>query len=321
MTPLKKRPNHPDGKPNWISRLGRIVLWIVAVFGSLISFPNVFPWVLSGWLAYYSYLSFRQRTSWLPLAICLALIAIKLPEPTLWLLLFAIVLILQLWNPNFVVQTRTALPWICWAVYATSFWWGKETSFQTKFESGRPVVCLGDSLTDYGYPQELEKLISAPVRDFGFNGYTTSDAIKLLPEIVAVKPQAVIIELGGHDYNKDHKPRSATLQNLEQIIDECQESGARIVLVEIPRGFITDPYYGLERQLARQYDLQLIPDSMIRNIVFWSPIIPPGSWVDASWRNSDDGLHPNDRGNKMMAAHVATALADVFGDEILTSDE
>ncbi len=78
-------------------------------------------------------------------------------------------------------------------------WSGSASNTPRQLQQG-PVVCLGDSLTDFGYPQELEKLISIPVKDYGFNGYTTADALKLIPEICAVKPSAVVLEIGGHDY-------------------------------------------------------------------------------------------------------------------------
>ena len=90
-----------------------------------------------------------------------------------------------------------------------------------------------------------------------------------------------------------------------------------VILVEIPRGFISDPYDGLERELAAQYDLQLIDDSVIRNFVFNSPIIPPGMWLDRSQRYSDDGLHPNNLGNEYFAHVVSQSLVKVCGDSIL----
>jgi lysophospholipase L1-like esterase len=163
----------------------------------------------------------------------------------------------------------------------------------------------------------LAKLISVPVADFGVDGIKTDDGIKMIPKILAANPQVVVIELGGHDYNGDNKPRSATKANLAQLIEAFQARDIAVVLVEIPRGFIWDPYDGLERELAAEYDLQLIDDSVIRNFVFNSPIIPPGMWLSPSQRYSDDGLHPNALGNKYFARVVSRALVKVFGDSIL----
>ena len=105
-------------------------------------------------------------------------------------------------------------------------------------------------------------------------------------QLKVAKPQAVIIELGGPDYLKGHS-RAATADNLKKIIDACQSVGADVVLMELPRGFITDPFCGLERELARQYDLELIADTSIRNLVLWSAYSPPGMWCNAATHLSD----------------------------------
>jgi acyl-CoA thioesterase-1 len=88
--------------------------------------------------------------------------------------------------------------------------------------------------------------------------------------------------------------------------------------MEIPRGLITDPFWGLERGLARRYDLELVSDSAIRRLVLWSPYGPPGMWLDPGSRLSDDGLHANARGNRLLAEQAAQALARLLGPEVVT---
>ena len=202
------------------------------------------------------------------------------------------------------------------ASYGVARWFASNTS-QTLIADGRPIACLGDSLTDFGYPQSLEKLISVPVADFGVNGISTDDGIEMIPEILAADPQLVVIELGGHDYNGDRKTRAATRSNLIKIIDAFDELDIAVIIVEIPRGFVSDPYDGLERELASKYDLQLIDGSLIRSFVFNSPIMPPGIWLNPNQRYSDDGLHPNSRGNEHFARVVCESLVKIFGDSIL----
>jgi hypothetical protein len=87
--------------------------------------------------------------------------------------------------------------------------------------------------------------------------------------------------------------------------------------MEIPRGFITDPFSGLERELAREHDLELIPDGAIRKLILWSRFSPPGMWCDSSRHLSDDGLHPNQRGNKHLANCVVSALTKIYGEKIV----
>jgi len=74
--------------------------------------------------------------------------------------------------------------------------------------------------------------------------------------------------------------------------------------------------WGLERELARQYDLELVADTAIRNLVLESPAGPIGIWTGGPYL-SDDGLHPNARGDTYLAQFVAEALVRIFGRGIL----
>ncbi len=83
--------------------------------------------------------------------------------------------------------------------------------------------------------------------------------------------------------------------------------------------FITDPFAALERQMAREKGLELIPDTAIRRLVLWSPYAPPGMWLRPESHLSDDGLHPNPRGNRMLAGYVAGALTRIYGPGVRAS--
>ena len=311
-----------------MKRIAITVGVIALIFGSLISFPAYIHWVASVWLVLSLIANVNKKPMWPWLAGCVLVIAIKRPGFTaeFWILsiLLAAVAFLD-WrairrNPETVDRKRLAFFALVLIVVTTSYgvarWFASNTSRDFTLDE-RPIACLGDSLTDCGYPQELEKLITVPVADFGVNGIKTDDGIKMIPDILAANPQLVVIELGGHDYNADKKPRSATRSNLKTLIEAFLERDIVVILVEIPRGFVSDPYDGLERELAAKFDLQLIDDSVIRSFVFNSPIIPPGIWLDPSQRYSDDGLHPNDLGNKHLARVVSHALVKVYGDSIL----
>lgn len=233
---------------------------------------------------------------------------VKWPEPT-WavgVFIAAVVFSVVRGMDSKQWKIHIGILWASWALWLVHHHAGISGSAVTKNPEG-PIVCLGDSLTDYGYPDELKNLTQRPVADFGFNGYTTIDGLKLLPDIVALKPSVVILELGGHDYNTG-KSRDSAAANLRQMIESFENAGATVVIVEIARGFVVDPWFGLERQLAREYDLDLIPDTMMRQLVYWGPFFPPGSVVSESWRLSEDSLHPNDAGNRMMAKKVASYL-------------
>ena len=184
----------------------------------------------------------------------------------------------------------------------------------------RSVACVGDSLTSGvapygGYPDNLQELVSVPVTNFGREGITTTDALKDLPAILDTNPQAVVIELGGHDFLKGCS-RSSTKANLDKLVQAFRGIGAEVILFEVPRGFITDPFAGIEREIAREHDAEVVPDGAIRQLVLWSPTAPPGLWTDRDLHLSDDGLHPNEKGNVHLARCVASALERVFGRKI-----
>ena len=218
-----------------------------------------------------------------------------------------------------------AILWLAWAGAAWDWHRSAHANHSVPLVNARPVVCIGDSLTSYpprrGYPKDLARLLNVPVVNLGQPGVTSGEALKQLPALLAARPQAVVIELGGHDYLKDAswlptKSRAEVKRNLIRLIVAVRQCGAEVILMEIPRGFIVDPFAGLERELAREYDLELISDSAIRQLVLWSPDCPPGLWTGGPYL-SDDGLHPNARGDAYLAAVVAETLARLYGPQIL----
>jgi lysophospholipase L1-like esterase len=211
-----------------------------------------------------------------------------------------------------VAAWQIAACWMAWCWLSIDGHFAARTSLSPRFDPARPVACLGDSLTAYGYPDALAELIASPVVNRGHDGLTTSAALARLPKVLADNPQVVIVELGGHDFLKGYQ-RDEPRANLNSIITACRSHGAEVVLVEIPRGLVHDPYRGLERELAREFDLELVPDTPIRRLVLWSPYGPPGMWLSKSEQLSDDGLHPNAAGNQVLAKYVAAALKRMYG--------
>lgn len=314
-------------------RIATVIAICLAVVTSLLTFPNGLPWMMAGWLLAYSALVPRRPFGWLTLPACLAIMFVKRVDwpPGLWVLSLAMTLIATVHLYGWWTRGTMSTPRRWWVASSLCLWliwlamdWNFHEAYhgpQTKLFGQRPVVCIGDSLTSGiapqgGYVPRLGRLLSVPVIDLSREGITTAEALKRLPELIAANPQAVVIELGGHDYLKGHDRAQAKAQ-LKQLIDATRQLGAQPILWEVPRGFITDPYVGLERELARQEDLELIPDTAIRQLVIWSPFAPPGIWSSGPYL-SDDGLHPNDLGNELLARETAAALARVFGEEILS---
>ncbi|HVC92604.1 MAG TPA: GDSL-type esterase/lipase family protein [Pirellulales bacterium] len=317
-------------------RIARLLASIALIVGSLLTFPAGVPTMIALWLAVHTALAWQGRAGWLPLAGCAVVIVVKRFDwpPGLWLLLAAMIVVgllgRQVRHMSALPQRRltwvmTSLLWLAWLEMAWE--WHRDTHADHSVAplDGRPVVCLGDSLTRNppggDYPAALAKLLTVPVVNLGRPGITSQKALALLPDLEKKRPQVVVIELGGNDFINDDSAiktdsRAALKQNLERFILAARELRAEIVLFEVPRGFITDPYAGLERELAREYDLELVADTAVRNLVLYSPSGPIGVWTGGPYL-SDDGLHPNARGDAYLAKRVAERLAGMYGRRIL----
>ena len=291
---------------------------------------SVVPWMMAVWLVWHSVLVARRKPGWVPLAACAGIVIVKrVPWPPVLIVLGLLMLAAGLrdvprvrerirprckWLP----WAACAVLWVAWVAAAVEWHAASHTGRRAMLDPRRPVVCIGDSLTSgikkgEAFPEYLAKLISVPVVNLAEPGATTDMALTKLPDLVAANPQAVVIELGGNDYLSGES-RAAPRRNLLKIVAAAHGLGARVVLMEIPRGFVTDAYAGLERDLARKHDLELVPDTAVRKLIHWSPYAPPGKWFGSHY--SDDGGHPNERGARMLAEYVARALERIFGSAI-----
>jgi lysophospholipase L1-like esterase len=298
---------------------------------SLLIFPSMIPWMTAGWLIAFTVLALYRQPAWAPLLLCALFLVAKGSVMTFAWAVFVAALVATAYRrmtrrdtnehpqPRGVRIVQLAALWGAWAYFAFDWYVAAHSGRTPALDSTRPVACLGDSLTAYGFPDVLAKQLAVPVVNHGHDGISTSDALRRLPEVLADRPQVVVVELGGHDFLR-RRGRQATRANLEQIITQCRSQGAEVVLMEIPRGAVYDPFHGLERGLARKYDLELVPDTPIRYLVFGSPVAPPGMWLPRDQHLSDDGLHPNARGNEVLADFVAATLVRLYGPEVPGSE-
>ena len=314
-----------------IGRMGRTLAIVLAVATSLLTFPSGVVVMVACWLVAYTVAVLRvRRGEWLLAAPVAVLLVKRVDWPVgLWVFMaVAVVGIAASRRLSLTSKRRLLLPacvWIAWLAFAADSYRAVHASRNMQPAADRPIVCIGDSLTSYtrrgGYPEVLADMVTVPVVNLGQSGITSTEALKKLPDLIAARPQAVVIELGGHDFLKDdtllkRASRATAMKNLETIIEAARQAGAAVILIEVPRGFIVDPFAGLERELARRHDLELVPDTPIRQFVLSSPVAPPGMWLGGPYL-SDDGLHPNHRGNVLLAQRVLAALTHLFGERIL----
>lgn len=316
-----------SGRLTLLRRVGRILAIGLVVVGSLLTFPAGLPWMIALWLVWHTIQVWRGKPGWLPLATCALIVTAKGTWPTGGLIVLAIaatgsaalgIMRQRKQGPRdrLLIGGSLLALWLAWGVMLVDWQQGVHVSRSREFSGVVRVVCLGDSLTaattDGGYPAFLKRERWMHVVNLGRDGITTTDALSHLDELAQLHPDVVVIELGGHDFLKGHG-RAVAKKNLETMIRTSHGLGAEVLLVEIPRGFLFDPWWGLERQLAREHDVELLPDTVIRMFVLRSPFAPPGPWAAGPYL-SDDGLHPNKAGNSLFADWVRRAIFwDLYG--------
>lgn len=292
--------------------LRRVPVYL-AVVASLLVFPAWAPWAALAWILSFGVTLLLGRPAWIYAALPMVVLLLKGQDWT-WaflvlLLLLGVAAARARWLAAERRRSAAALAalllswvWMTWAGVD-----GIRARRRPAFDPGRPIVCMGDSLTAYAYPRELQKLVAAKVVDHGVGGTTSLDGLGELQRTLALKPQLVFIEYGGNDHLQSKVDARDTYANLERMVVELRAAGAEVILFEIPRGFVT--HTSLYRRLARERDLEMIPDGVIR----WLPLRSPWFPVRLGEPLSDDGLHPNAAGNVHLARAAAAALERVYG--------
>lgn len=174
------------------------------------------------------------------------------------------------------------------------------------------ILVYGDSLSAaYGIPREQGwvALLQAQLKSAGLphqvintsisGETTTGGASRIKTTLSAHSPDIVLIELGANDGLRG-LPLTDMQSNLKQIIEACQQSKARVVLV----GMMIPPNYGPRYanefnasyvNLAKKYNLALVP--FLLDGVAGKPEL-----------NQDDGLHPTAKAQAQVLANVWSVL-------------
>ena len=179
----------------------------------------------------------------------------------------------------------------------------------------RLILAFGDSLfAGYGLksgenmPAHVETLlrqkdINAKVVNAGVSGDTTSAGRKRLAftlDNLPRKPDLVILGLGGNDVLRQI-PVAETRANLVAMLDELRRRNIPVVLTGMRAPPNLGPDYAgqfdtIYPKLARTYDAAL------------DPFVLAGVVGDRQLMLAD-GIHPNAKGVRVMAARIASIVA------------
>ena len=179
------------------------------------------------------------------------------------------------------------------------------------------LLILGDSLSaGYGISQaegwvsllqDMWKESPITVVNGSISGETSDGALARLPRLIEQhQPSHIYVELGGNDGLQGH-PIDKMINNLSNIIELGQASGATVILqsMQIPTNYgrrYTEMFTGAYQTLATQYQIALIP-FFLQKIALDPDLM------------QRDGIHPNAKAQILIAKDMKNKLNDL----ILTS--
>jgi acyl-CoA thioesterase-1 len=176
-----------------------------------------------------------------------------------------------------------------------------KTTITNKSSTGTTIIAFGDSLVygagattpDRSFVSLLSGKINQPIINLGKNGDTTESALTRLDSVLELNPKIVIVLLGGNDFLQSVPPYQ-TFTNLNTIVTTIQAHGAAVLLLGIRGGLITDPYSQRFEAFAKAHGTAYVPDvlnGLIGNTEYMA-----------------DAIHPNDKGNQIIANKIAPVL-------------
>jgi acyl-CoA thioesterase I len=173
------------------------------------------------------------------------------------------------------------------------------------------IVALGTSLTagyglgpGEGYIDDLEAPLKAlgckaSIENAGVSGDTSAGGLARLDWTLASSPQIVLVELGGNDALRGLPPRE-TENNLDQILAELTARKLPVLFM----GMRAPPNLG--KEYGAEFNA-IYPRLAQKYRVTFYPFVLDGVAAIPSL-NQADGIHPNAKGAKLMAAKILPVL-------------
>lgn len=180
------------------------------------------------------------------------------------------------------------------------------------------MLFVGTSLTaglgldpDSAYPQRIQRKIDSAGLGFtvvnaGVSGETSAGLLRRLDWLLGQEFDVVVLETGANDGLRG-TPVEETRRNIQQIITRIRTTHptARVLLVQMEappnlgRAYTT-AFHAMYPELARANGIVLLP--FLLDGVAGRPEL-----------NQADGIHPNDRGERIVTATVWRGLRPVLG--------
>ena len=175
------------------------------------------------------------------------------------------------------------------------------------------VVFLGDSITD-GW-KLAQYFPGKPYVNRGISGQTTPQMlVRMFPDVINLKPAALIILAGTNDIARNTGPETAEMieDNFRAICELAGKHGIKVILgLLLP---VSD--YTASKQTTRRPPADILRlNDWLRHYAaeihapvadYYSALVDEQGMLREGY--SDDGLHPNARGYTVMAPIAASAI-------------
>jgi lysophospholipase L1-like esterase len=181
------------------------------------------------------------------------------------------------------------------------------------------VVFLGDSITD-GW--KLETFFPGkPYVNRGISGQTTPQMlVRMYPDVIDLKPDAVILLAGTNDVAGNTGPETAKMieENYKAITELAQAHHIKVILCSLTP--VSD--YTEHPQTTRRPPAQILElNTWIKNYAarvnatfadYYSAVVDSKGMLKDGYSN--DGLHPNDRGYALLVPVAEAAIAKALNE-------
>ncbi len=189
---------------------------------------------------------------------------------------------------------------------------GENASKKTEKAPEKVIVALGDSLTEgynldreSSYPAMLEKKLrengyNYRVVNAGVSGETSAGTLARVPWIMSLKPDMVVLETGANDGMRGLDPE-LTKENIRKIILRFKGENVHVVLAGMKM------FESLGREYSDNFD-SIYPELAESENVDFIPFFLEGVAGEPEL-NQSDGIHPNEKGNGIVADLVYPYVA------------
>ncbi len=175
------------------------------------------------------------------------------------------------------------------------------------------VVFLGDSITDIW---NLKKFFPGkPYVNRGIGGQTTSQMlVRMFPDVIDLKPAAVILLAGTNDIAGNMGPETAKMveENIQAITDLAEMHHIKVILCSLTP---VSNYMRTQQTIHRPPAQILQLNAWIKSYAarahtvyadYYSAVVDKNGMFRNGY--SSDGLHPNDRGFALLAPVAEAAI-------------